>query len=488
MEAKRFTAGDMRRALQMVREHLGPDAVILSSKKNIDSVEVVATTDYHVEDLEAEQVQEIAPVAHKIYRQLSGVVESAEPEKFNKRQDQVTLNHKSVVNKVSDNQLSENKVAPPKVVEAVVEKFVEKTVDTADSTADDFLDIGEEKTSQGSQSVIVNRDINQDLTQMRYEIEGLRRMLSMQPAHPLAAPVASNPFVSKQQGELRQRLDWMGIPSAQHDYFLNKIDATQAVKPAWRSVLQQMQSQIKIAPRDVVDAGGIFALVGSTGAGKTTTIAKLATRYAMQYGAEQVGLISLDVNRVGGTQQLKTMGKLLGIPVRTVETAMDLEVSLRAFRGRSLVMIDTAGVRPGSEELTRLLKTLQVEKRIQCFLTLPATSQYSVMKTLLHCYQGISKGLIITKLDEAVSLGEVIASVIDSQLPVTYTTDGQLIPESIRLPNVPELMSLAVEKIRLRRADDEINSSVNSTSVHGTTVNSTRKQKINSGVSDLYSK
>jgi len=320
------------------------------------------------------------------------------------------------------------------------------------------------------------------------EIEGLRRMLSSpQTAIPFATQAAGHPFVSKQQGELRQRLDWMGIPSAQHDYFLNKIDTAQPVKQAWRTLLQQMQSQIKIAPRDVVDAGGIFALVGSTGAGKTTTIAKLATRYAMQYGAEQVGLISLDVNRVGGTQQLKTMGKLLGIPVRTVETAMDLEVSLRAFRGRSLVMIDTAGVRPGSEELTRLLKTLQVDKRIQCFLTLPATSQYSVMKTLLHCYKGISKGLIITKLDEAVSLGEVIATTIDSQLPVAYTTDGQLIPESICLPNVPDLMSLAVEKIRSRRVDNEVNSAVNRT-VNSTSVNSTKNQKINSGVSDLYSK
>lgn len=438
MDAKRFTAGDMRRALQLVREHLGPDAVILSSKKNLDGVEVVATTDYHVEDMEEQHAREIAPVASKIYRQLTGVSE-----------------------KVTE-----------KLVPSVYQSASQSVTPSIVSTVSPIL------------SPVLEHPAQVELSAMRSEMDQLRQLLTSlsvpttpvatappvmpAPLVPTAPPVYpgsyyggnynsgsyyGNGFMNPVQVEIKRRLELLGLPLAWHESVLRLLSANPAtqvsVKQAWRLVLSHLQRRMTVAKTDWVDAGGIFALVGPTGAGKTTTIAKLAARYAMRYGAEQVGLISLDTQRVGGTQHLKAMGKMLGIQVRAVETPNELDVALRILRGCSLVLIDTAGVRPGSVEQQHLLKCLQVDSRIKTLLTLPATSQYPVLKTQWHCYRQVARGLIATKLDEAMSLGEIMAVAIDSRLPLVYTTDGQRIPENIALPDISVFIKQVVEKVKV---------------------------------------
>lgn len=447
MEAKKFTASDMRRALQMVREHLGPDAVILSSKKcsspeQGDYVEIIASDDYSVEEVEAEHCAEISSVAKNIYERIA-----------------------------AEEKLADQKISPGS--EARVELFSGNSGETAASQVELLKNalLNDELFRQqllGESAANHARDgVEQEMDEMRYEIESLRRMLRHR-VETQETEIGKTPQAKKISAlteNLRHRLELMGVPATHHESLIKPVSHHTSVKAAWRELLVNIQNRIKLVSRDWVDAGGVFALIGPTGAGKTTTIAKLATRYALQYGPEQVGLISLDSQRVGGTQQLQTMGKLLGIPVRVVSDSNKFDIALRAFRNRSLVLIDTAGIRPGDPAIKKQLRILQQDSRIKALLTLPVTSQYPVLKTLLHAYQSVAKGLVFTKLDEAMSMGEVIATAIDSNLPLAYTTDGQLIPESIALPNLPELMALAVEKIRSLYQIDRQENGVGSLSV-----------------------
>lgn len=461
MDAKKFTAVDMRRALQMVREHLGPDAVILSSKKMSskeqgDYVEIIASDDYSVEEVEAEHCAAISSVAHNIYQKIS---EDDARETLKQQPKEKVLEHDSSVRPITE--------ADKYQRSAQVELLSSTVIPTANTQVEALKqallkDNQFVETLQGSREALhAKEETENEMDEMRYEIEGLRRLLQSN-NQPVLVPSDVSASIRKSDKKqtkaglpktdllenLRHRLELMGVPFSHHDSLLKHIEHHNSVKAAWRELMLLMQNRIQLVSRDWVDAGGIFALIGPTGAGKTTTIAKLATRYALQYGAEQIGLISLDAKRVGGVQQLQTVGKLLGVPVRVVSDSNKLDVALRTFRNRSLVLIDSAGVRPGEEAMDELLTLLQYDNRIKPLLTLPVTSQYPVLKSWLHACRKITKGLIVTKLDEAMSLGEILAAMMDSDLPLAYTTDGQLIPESIALPNLPELMSLAVEKIR----------------------------------------
>jgi len=444
MDAKRFTAADMRRALQMVREHLGPDAVILSSKKlsspgQGDYVEIIASDDYSVEEIEAEHCAGVSAVAKNIYEKMA-----AEEEELAGR----TL--PDTAPQAFDEFYPQDRVALTAAPSA--ETTEQASLNDLKKALLNDPDFFQQLSSDNHHSSDSKSDMEDEMDELRYELEGLRRIVQSKndavDIHLAGTEKKDSVGESSLLENLRHRLELMGVPSSHHEQLLKPLSHHTNVKPAWRELLSAIQSRIKLAGRDWVDAGGVFALVGPTGVGKTTTMAKLATRYALQYGAEQVGLISLDSQRVGGAQQLQTVGKLLGVPVRVVGDSNKLDVALRTFRNRSLVLIDTPGVCPGDESMSKLLSWIEQDSRIKTLLTLSVTSQYPVLKSWLHAYRSVAKGLLITKLDEAVSVGEILAAAMDSDLPLVYTTDGQLIPESIALPNLPELMALAVDKIR----------------------------------------
>ena len=439
MEAKRFTASDMRRALQLVREHLGQDAIILSSRTLDQGVEIIATHECQLDDVATIQEEtaerELPSVAARKYRELgTSPSREHEAEVSGLQHEQVMLTTKTMSPETQPDRLG-------------------KELDSMRSEIEALRDLLSKQIQAAQQ--------NQVAQQARVMEPEVAVESSQKPASVPAPTVQFLPIhLSPAYVEIRRRLELLGMPTSWHDGLLTSVlgnnpSVQVPIKQAWRNLLTQLQTRMRFARHDWVDAGGVFALVGPTGAGKTTTIAKLATRYAMQHGVEQVGLVSIDFNRVGGTQHLRTIAKMLGITLRVASSPDEMIAALRALRTKSPVLIDTSGARPGSDAFTHALECLAVDTRIKCLLTLPATSQYSLMKTQWHSYRHLAKALVITKLDEAIQLGEVMAVVIDSQIPVIYTSSGQNIPEDIDLPLSGGFMSHAVTCIKRRQSFEQ---------------------------------
>ena len=190
---------------------------------------------------------------------------------------------------------------------------------------------------------------------------------------------------------------------------------------------------LPIAPQDPALEGGILAIVGTTGVGKTTTIAKLAARCARRHGADSLALISTDAYRIGAHDQLATYARILGVPIRRTETAEQLRQALRAFDGRRLILIDSPGVGHRDRELAARLQLLATASgRLRIQLALSASADGPVLRETIRAFRGRAlDAAIITKLDEAVSLGPILSELLRAKLPISYLTNGQRVPEDL---------------------------------------------------------
>ncbi len=185
----------------------------------------------------------------------------------------------------------------------------------------------------------------------------------------------------------------------------------------------------------LLDQGGIFALMGPTGAGKTTTTAKLAARFVVRHGAEKLALLTTDGYRIGGHEQLRIYGKILGVAVHNVRDAADLRLALAELRGKQTVLIDTVGMSQRDQAVAEQIAMLdQAGKPIRKLLMLNATSHGDTLNEVVQAYrgQGLS-GCIISKTDEAASLGSVLDCAIRNKLLVHYVASGQRVPEDLHL-------------------------------------------------------
>jgi len=200
--------------------------------------------------------------------------------------------------------------------------------------------------------------------------------------------------------------------------------------------------------KDPFERGGVFALVGSTGVGKTTTTAKLAARCVVKYGADSVGLVSADHYRIGAQDQLRIYGKILGVPVQTVHDAESLRAVLAAMAGKRLVLIDTIGVGqrdPRVAEQNAMMEASGVRR----VLLLSAASQAETLEEIVRAYgtRGLA-GAILTKVDEAATLGGAIDTAIRHKLSLTHITTGQRVPEDIHPANALYLVQRALKLAR----------------------------------------
>ncbi|MFM0499130.1 flagellar biosynthesis protein FlhF [Paraburkholderia caffeinilytica] len=187
----------------------------------------------------------------------------------------------------------------------------------------------------------------------------------------------------------------------------------------------------------LMERGGVFALMGPTGVGKTTTTAKLAARCVMRFGASKVALLTTDSYRIGGHEQLRIFGKILGVSVHAVKDGGDLQLALSELRNKHIVLIDTIGMsqrdRLVSDQIAMLCRAGQPVQRL---LLLNATSHGDTLNEVVQAYQRAPDqqplaGCILTKLDEATNLGGVLDTVIRYKLPVHYVSTGQKVPENL---------------------------------------------------------
>jgi flagellar biosynthesis protein FlhF len=187
----------------------------------------------------------------------------------------------------------------------------------------------------------------------------------------------------------------------------------------------------------LMERGGVFALMGPTGVGKTTTTAKLAARCVMRFGASKVALLTTDSYRIGGHEQLRIFGKILGVSVHAVKDGADLQLALSELRNKHIVLIDTIGMsqrdRLVSDQIAMLCRAGQPVRRL---LLLNATSHGDTLNEVVQAYQRAPDqqplaGCIVTKLDEATNLGGVLDTVLRYKLPVHYVSTGQKVPENL---------------------------------------------------------
>jgi flagellar biosynthesis protein FlhF len=179
----------------------------------------------------------------------------------------------------------------------------------------------------------------------------------------------------------------------------------------------------------------VFAFLGPTGVGKTTTIAKIAARFVLRHGVDAIGLVSTDTYRIGARQQLSNYARILRAPLHVAETSDELRRILDGFQSKKLVLIDTAGMSQRDVRLTSQFATLRVEShRIEPVLVLSAGADRGCLAEALRVFQSANpESLVITKLDEAAALGGVLSLAIRAGLPISYLSDGQRVPEDLHL-------------------------------------------------------
>lgn len=197
----------------------------------------------------------------------------------------------------------------------------------------------------------------------------------------------------------------------------------------------------------IVDRGGVYALVGPTGVGKTTTTAKLAARCVVKHGADKLALLTTDSYRIGGHEQLRIYGRLLGVTVQAVKDEEDLRLTLGELRNKHMVLIDTVGVGQRDQAVMEQETMLNAGGAgIKRMLLLNATCNGSTLDDVVRAFRGESAhGCIITKTDETASLGVVLDAMVRHQLMLHYVANGQKVPEDLHAANAPHLMHLAFE-------------------------------------------
>ncbi|WP_029407201.1 flagellar biosynthesis protein FlhF [Thiomicrorhabdus sp. Milos-T2] len=363
MKIKRYFAPNMRKAMNLVKEEHGDDAVILSTKDTDDGVEVVAALDPDSNASHAEQ-----PVLHS-----GSTYQSPE---------------------VSQNQPIQQQV---------------------NSSA--------------------------ELAHMADELKAVKNMLENQLSG-LAWGQSEHNDPAKV--DLLKRLLQLGLGWDLSEKLVNGLPVIN--QQAWSRLLAKIELDIPTEERDILEKGGIVALVGPTGVGKTTTIAKMASRFVMRNSPSELALITTDCYKIGAQAQLKTFAELINVPVHIAKTQGELYALLTSLNNKKLILIDTAGMSQRDLQLSQQITSgHQGVTTVKNYLVMSAATQLSVMKDIVKSFsEVVLTGCILTKVDEAVQLGNVLTVLIEDQLPIIYMSNGQRVPEDLEPVRTRELIDRAI--------------------------------------------
>jgi flagellar biosynthesis protein FlhF len=461
MKIKRFFAKDMRTAMAEVKEVLGPDAVIMSNKKVVGGIEIVAAVDYQSEQAELQKNKDkedpfasllddnvqLSTQATKAPLKLqkntrNGVKEngedfakslhsffgkvSAQQAKNNVRKDPVARNELAdFALPAGKTELQSNQ---PKTL-AEQQHWAQKKERAQASAA-----------PRRSAPASRNNDQN-EIAKIGAEVASLRKLLE----HQVSGLMWQE--MERREPIRAMVIKWLtnaGFSDDIADQLASYIPEDASATEVQGYIQALLQDKIYIGKNEILAQGGAIALLGPTGVGKTTTIAKLAAQFGMKYGADQVALITTDTYRIGAHEQLATYGKIMGCAVRVAKDADELSDILYQFREKRLVLIDTAGMGQRDVRLSEQLDTLMRNSRvnIKSYLVISSTSQRRVVEEAFEHFKRITlSGCILTKTDESIGLGEVLSVTMQHALPITYVTNGQRVPEDIEIATTGKLIS-----------------------------------------------
>jgi flagellar biosynthesis protein FlhF len=375
MKITKHVGVDMRAAMRSVREQLGPDAVIMSTRRTAGGVEITAAIDFDVEAAEA------------IATQAAVVAETAATPSYAAKAEAEDNSAEIAFSEVFARAASAAKAAP-----------VAAPPNRLDA------DVGS-------------------------ELKTMRRILETQ-----LAQLAWNDLSRRSpiQTELLRELTEVGLA---HDF------AAQVI-----AQLPPCPQYLLVTGDRWLDQGGRVALVGPTGVGKTTSLAKLAVRWALRHGARDLALVSADSIRFGAHDQIRSIGQLIGAPVFAVEQLSQIPELLPRLGAYRFILIDTPGSSQRDAQLAgRLAELGAAGAQLEAALVLSANTQAgAIEETVARFANANPASCLLTKVDEAASLGGVLSVLTRAKLPISYVCEGQRVPEDLRPARALELVSSAV--------------------------------------------
>lgn len=423
MKIRRFKAKTIREALQLVRAELGPDAVILSNNPGPDGIEVLAASDTDWPDTVVENDTLGVNPADTSFDDVpmpgSNAHMDAKPGLAPHNRDQAARLRERANDLFGRDFHNRQKNPEPGLSAALSGNPAANTAGHDD--------------------------------ELRQELRALRSLVERQLGGLAWGELGRN---QPHRAELMQKLLDFGL----RPQFCEALaDSTQAgnFKDAWKEAMTHLIHKLPGTRTEVLKTGGVIGLVGPTGVGKTTTVAKLAGQFTLRHGPGSVALITADGHRIGTQEQLRAFGRILDIPVAYAADHAELRDYLKRFANYKLVIIDSSGISHRDPRLAEHMALFQAEahdadsRAIATYLVMAANTQ---PKSLEHSVAAFRKfgiaGTIVTKLDEAESLGGVIGALAQYQMPLAFSTDGQEVPDDLQIGSPYELVRRGIALMR----------------------------------------
>ncbi len=454
MNVKQFFATNAREALQQVKREIGSDAVILSNRRVDGGVEILAIPHADARALE-NAAREQQPAPPPLVRTATNNPVATRSRTINVKMPGTPAPASAASRPVPSSGTKSVRPSPPAAATPIIAHAVQRAASVpnpasapnpAPAPAPDPAAVAHSPAPAAEQ---IARTVIREIQSMRGLInEQLSGLMfgELQRRDPDKLRIMSTLLASGFSPALSRRL----LEKAPHG-------GTAASLRTW--IKKALDKNLVVsAADDIVNKGGVYALLGPTGVGKTTTTAKLAARCVVRHGADKVALLTTDNYRVGAHEHLRIYARILGVSVHAVRDAADLEIALAEMRGRHVVLIDTVGMSQRAEQVAEQVAMFSVQPiGIKRVLLLNATCQGDTLEDVVNAYKGKGKneagsklgsdglaGCIITKTDEAASLGAVLDTAIRHQLTVHYVANGQRVPEDIHPVNREYLLHRAL--------------------------------------------
>ena len=455
MKITRHTGPDIRHALRAVRDSLGADAVILGTRRTANGVEITAAMDFDADNVQdftapvstaATAAFEPLPLPQIIATAPAPFIPEVQPLPPVPEVPLISVPMPPLTAIAEPIQIS----APPPPQSAAETGFSLTSSTSSESPLSSSISSAvaaawtapaATETPVGSY-VVPTLDAASDV--MTSELKTLRRMLETQ-----LAQLAWKDLTRRAplHTEMLRELTEIGIEQGLAADIVAGLPKVCEANMARRHLGATLSARLGVTGDQWLEHGGRIALVGPTGVGKTTALAKLAVRWVLRHGSRDLALIAGDSVRIGAQDQVRSLGQLLGVPVFALDSLEELPgVFARLGRFR-MVLIDTPGAGQRDAGLAqRLLQLSRSSDELQSTLVLAASTQAGAIEEVVRRFAPARPtSCVLTKVDEAVSLGGMLSVLIRARLPVAYVSDGQRVPEDLRPARSDELVAAAVQ-------------------------------------------